>query len=174
MEMYNSSMLKLLYLTGVSEIKRNLTTLYPVHSILKMNYFVYLLALFWMPVSLACDCQVRLLNQEYTNAALVIHGFVLSEKTYELEQSRSYLDSLGKKALVGEFIGGELARAIGLKVPELVFMNLDDSFSKTEPDEEIQDLLAFSVGLNLGLHFLSSAITYDPLVSKVRVKSLQK
>ncbi len=73
----------------------------------------------------------------------------------------------GKKALIAEFIGGELARAIGLNVPELVFMNLDDSFSKTEPDEEIQDLLKFSVGLNLGLHFLSSAITFDPLVSKV-------
>jgi hypothetical protein len=73
----------------------------------------------------------------------------------------------GKKALISEFIGGELARAIGLKVPELVFMNLDDSFSKTEPDEEIQDLLKFSVGLNLGLHFLSSAITYDPLVSEI-------
>ena len=73
----------------------------------------------------------------------------------------------GKKALIAELIGGELARAIGLKVPELVFMNLDDSFSKTEPDEEVQDLLKFSVGLNLGLHFLSSAITYDPLVSKV-------
>jgi len=71
----------------------------------------------------------------------------------------------GKKALIAEFIGGELARALGLKVPELVFMNLDDSFSKTEPDEEIQDLLKFSVGLNLGLHFLSGAITYDPLVS---------
>ncbi|MFT6796978.1 MAG: hypothetical protein ACJART_002126 [Maribacter sp.] len=73
----------------------------------------------------------------------------------------------GKKALIAEFIGGELARSIGLKVPELVFMNLDDSFSKTEPDEEIQDLLKFSVGLNLGLHFLSSAITFEPLASKV-------
>lgn len=71
----------------------------------------------------------------------------------------------GKKALIAELIGGLLAKEIGLKVPELVFMNLDDSFSKTEPDEEIQDLLKFSVGLNLGLHFLSGAITYDPLVS---------
>ncbi len=71
----------------------------------------------------------------------------------------------GKKALIAEFIGGELARAMGLKVPELVFMNLDDSFSKAEPDEEIQDLLKFSVGLNLGLHYLSGAIVYDPLVS---------
>ncbi|MBJ7881667.1 HipA family kinase [Gelidibacter salicanalis] len=73
----------------------------------------------------------------------------------------------GKKALIAEFIGGELARAIGLKVPEVVFMNLDNSFSKTEPDEEIQDLLKFSVGLNLGLHFLSGAITIDPLVTKI-------
>ncbi|MEM6700599.1 MAG: HipA family kinase [Bacteroidota bacterium] len=71
----------------------------------------------------------------------------------------------GKKALIAELIGGLLAQKIGLKVPELVFMNLDDSFSKTEPDQEIQDLLKFSVGLNLGLHFLSGAITYDPLVS---------
>lgn len=71
----------------------------------------------------------------------------------------------GKKALIAELIGGLLAQTIGLKIPELVFMNLDDSFSKTEPDEEIQDLLKFSVGLNLGLHFLSGAITYDPLVS---------
>ena len=71
----------------------------------------------------------------------------------------------GTKALIAEFIGGELARALGLKVPEMVFMNLDDSFSRTEGDEEIQDLLKFSVGLNLGLHFLSGAITYDPLVS---------
>ena len=70
----------------------------------------------------------------------------------------------GKKALVAEFIGGELARAMGLKVPELVFMYLDDSFGRKEPDQEIQDLLNFSVGLNLGLSFLSEAITYDPLV----------
>jgi hypothetical protein len=80
----------------------------------------------------------------------------------------------GKKALIAELLGGELARTIGLKVPELVFMNLDDSFSKTEPDEEIQDLLKFSVGLNLGLHFLSSAITFDPLVSQVDALTASK
>tara|TARA_B100000809_G_C15122372_1_gene524825 strand:- start:40 stop:819 length:780 start_codon:yes stop_codon:yes gene_type:complete len=80
----------------------------------------------------------------------------------------------GKKALIAELLGGELARAIGLKIPELVFMNLDNSFSKTEPDEEIQDLLKFSVGLNLGLHFLSSAITFDPLVYNVDSKTASK
>lgn len=80
----------------------------------------------------------------------------------------------GRKALIAEFLGGELARAVGLKVPELVFMNLDDSFSKTEPDEEIQDLLNFSVGLNLGLHYLSGAITYEPLVPKVDANTASK
>ncbi|MEL6720518.1 MAG: HipA family kinase [Bacteroidota bacterium] len=80
----------------------------------------------------------------------------------------------GKKALIAELLGGLLAQAMGLKVPELVFMNLDDSFSKTEPDQEIQDLLKFSVGLNLGLHFLSGAITYDPLVSIADAYSASK
>lgn len=80
----------------------------------------------------------------------------------------------GKKALIAELLGGELARLIGLKVPELVFMNLEDTFSQTEPDEEIQDLLKFSVGLNLGLHFLSGAITYDPLVSEINSPTASK
>ncbi len=69
----------------------------------------------------------------------------------------------GKKALVAELIGGMLAQTIGLNMPELVFMHLDASFGQTEGDEEIQDLLQFSVGLNLGLHFLSGALTYDPV-----------
>lgn len=80
----------------------------------------------------------------------------------------------GQKALIAELIGGELARAMDLKVPEIVFMNLDDSFAKSEPDEEIQDLFKFSVGLNLGLHFLSGAITYDPLVSEVDALTASK
>jgi hypothetical protein len=73
----------------------------------------------------------------------------------------------GVKALIAELIGGELARALGLKMPEIVFATLDDSFSKTEPDEEIQDLLQASVGLNLGVHYLSGSITYDPIVKMI-------
>lgn len=73
----------------------------------------------------------------------------------------------GTRALIAELIGGEIARKLGLKVPELVFANLDEAFGRTEPDEEIQDLLKFSVGLNLGLHYLSGAITYDPVVNTV-------
>lgn len=73
----------------------------------------------------------------------------------------------GVKALIAEIIGGEIARALGLKVPEIVLANLDEAFGRTEPDEEIQDLLKASVGLNLALHYLSTAITYDPTVTQV-------
>lgn len=73
----------------------------------------------------------------------------------------------GPKSLIAELIGGELARALGLKVPEIVFAELDNAFGRTEPDEEIQDLLKASAGLNLGLHYLSGAITYDPAVTKI-------
>ena len=71
----------------------------------------------------------------------------------------------GVKSLVADFIGGEIARALGLKVPEFVFANLDEAFGRTEPDEEIQELLRKSEGLNLGVHYLSGAITYDPAVA---------
>ena len=73
----------------------------------------------------------------------------------------------GVKALIAELIGGEIARALGLRVPEIVFANVDPAFGKTEPDEEIQDLLKFSEGLNLALHYLSGAINFDPVVNKV-------
>src|SRR4051812_43031935 len=73
----------------------------------------------------------------------------------------------GTKALIADLIGGEIARALGLKVPEIVFANLDTAFGRTEPDEEIQDLLKASVGLNLALHYLPGAITFDPVVTKV-------
>ncbi|MFL9830469.1 HipA family kinase [Flavobacterium sp. ST-87] len=67
----------------------------------------------------------------------------------------------GVKALIAEFLGGQIAKILGLPVPELVFAELDEAFGRTEADEEIQDLLKFSQGLNLGLHYLSGAITYD-------------
>ncbi|GAA0553277.1 HipA family kinase [Chitinophaga japonensis] len=73
----------------------------------------------------------------------------------------------GEKALVAELIGGEIARALGFKVPEIVFAGLDSAFGRTEPDEEIQDLLKASVGLNLALHYLQGAITYDPAVTTI-------
>jgi len=71
----------------------------------------------------------------------------------------------GPKSLIAELIGGEIARALGLKVPEIVLADLDTAFGRTEPDEEIQDLLKASVGTNIGLHYLSGSITFDPTVS---------
>jgi hypothetical protein len=73
----------------------------------------------------------------------------------------------GIKALIAELIGGEIARSLGLKVPEIVLANLDAAFGRTEPDEEIQDLLKASVGLNIGLHYLSGSISFDPVVNIV-------
>ena len=71
----------------------------------------------------------------------------------------------GTRALIAELIGGEIARAAGMRVPELVFLTLDEDFGRTEGDEEIQDLLRASHGLNLGLHFLSGALTWDVTVN---------
>lgn len=73
----------------------------------------------------------------------------------------------GVKALIAELIGGEVARALGLKVPEIVFASLDQDYGRNEGDEEIQDLLKSSVGLNLALHYLSGAITFDPVVTTI-------
>lgn len=72
----------------------------------------------------------------------------------------------GSKAVIAEFLGGEITRKAGLKVPELVFLDLSEDFGRTEPDEEIQDLLRASTGLNLGLHFLSGAMGWDVSVNR--------
>jgi hypothetical protein len=80
----------------------------------------------------------------------------------------------GVKALIAELIGGEIARALGLPVPELVYANLDEAFGRTEADEEIQDLLQGSQGLNLALHFLSGAINFDPVVTDVEAELASK
>ncbi|MCC8144936.1 MAG: aminotransferase class I and II [Bacteroidales bacterium] len=69
----------------------------------------------------------------------------------------------GTKALISELIGGLVANVLGFRIPELVFVYLDEAFGQTEGDEEIQDLLQSSRGLNLGLHFLSGAFTFDPV-----------
>jgi hypothetical protein len=68
----------------------------------------------------------------------------------------------GRKALVAEVIAGELARALGFTVPDLKLVELDAALGKAEPDPEIQDLLAASVGLNLGVDFLPGALPFSP------------
>lgn len=80
----------------------------------------------------------------------------------------------GTRALISELVGGEVARMLGFRVPELVFLNLDEAFGRTEGDEEVRDLLKASHGLNLGLHFLSGALTYDPVLTKTEPELASK
>lgn len=67
----------------------------------------------------------------------------------------------GPKALVAEILTGELARALGLPVPELVFLKLDPAIANAEPDPEIQDLLKASAGLNVAFDFLPGSLAFD-------------
>jgi hypothetical protein len=80
----------------------------------------------------------------------------------------------GPRALIAELVAGELARALGLPVPEIVFARLDSDLARTEPDPEIQDLIRVSAGLidgmidgstglNLALDYLPSSTTFDPV-----------
>jgi hypothetical protein len=70
----------------------------------------------------------------------------------------------GPKALVAELVAGEIGRALGLAVPEIVLLTLDPQFGRTEGDPEIQALLQASVGLNLGLRYLPKAFAFSPLL----------
>lgn len=72
----------------------------------------------------------------------------------------------GVRALIAELVSGEIGRALGLPVPEIVFVQLDGRIAKTEPDAEIQDLLAKSAGLNIGLDYLPGSITFDPMIDR--------
>ena len=72
----------------------------------------------------------------------------------------------GPKVLIAELIAGEIARALGLPVPEIVFVELDPALSRTEPDPEIQALIQASAGLNLALDYLPGSVMFDPLVTQ--------
>jgi len=73
----------------------------------------------------------------------------------------------GRKALVAEIIVAELARAVGLAVPELVVIEVDALLARAEPDQEVQDLLRASAGANLGVDFLPRSLGFDPAVDHV-------
>src|ERR1044072_9073216 len=72
----------------------------------------------------------------------------------------------GTNALIAELIVGEIARAAGFLVPELVFVNLDPEIARTEPDPEIQDLIRASGGLNLGLDYLPGSVMFNPVADQ--------
>jgi hypothetical protein len=71
----------------------------------------------------------------------------------------------GPKALIAELVAGEIGRALGLLVPEIVFIQVDPILGRSEPDWEIQQLLQASAGLNLALDYLPGALGFDPLLA---------
>jgi hypothetical protein len=73
----------------------------------------------------------------------------------------------GPRALIAELVAGELARTLGLPVPELVFVELDADLARTEPDPEIQELIRASAGLNLALDYLPGSVTFDPVADRL-------
>ena len=73
----------------------------------------------------------------------------------------------GPLALVAEVIAGEIGRALGLKVPELVVMQVDPALGRNEPDPEIRELIQASTGLNLGLDYLPGSLMFDPAARDV-------
>ena len=75
----------------------------------------------------------------------------------------------GPKALIAELVAGEIGRALGLPVPEIVFVELDPELARTEPDPEIQSLIRASAGLNLALDYLPGSVTFDPVAEKLDV-----
>jgi hypothetical protein len=70
----------------------------------------------------------------------------------------------GPKALIAELVAGEIGRALGLPVPEIVLMDLDPAIGRSEPDPEIKALIEASPGLNLALDFLPGALSFDPII----------
>lgn len=73
----------------------------------------------------------------------------------------------GPRALIAELVSGEMARVVGLPVPELVFANLHQDLARTEPDPEIHQLIHDSAGLNLALDYLPGSVTFDPLIHDI-------
>jgi hypothetical protein len=71
----------------------------------------------------------------------------------------------GAEALIAELVSGEIARVLGLRVPEIVFLRLEPAFGQSEPNAEIRGLLRASIGLNLGVRYLPQAFGFNPLLS---------
>ena len=80
----------------------------------------------------------------------------------------------GPKALIAELLAGEIARSLGLLVPEIVFVQLDPELARTEPDPEIQDLIRASAGLNLALDYLPGSVMFDPVAERLDVDLASK
>ena len=75
----------------------------------------------------------------------------------------------GPLALVAELVAGEIGRALGIVVPELVLVEVDPVLARNEPDQEIRDLVLASGGLNLAMDYLPGSLMFDPAAKGVVV-----
>lgn len=73
----------------------------------------------------------------------------------------------GPLALVAELISGEIGRTLGLRVPDIVLVEIDEALGRNEPDQEIRELLLASTGLNLALDYLPGSLMFDPAAKPV-------
>jgi hypothetical protein len=73
----------------------------------------------------------------------------------------------GKKVLIAELLAGEIGRAAGLPVPELVFAELEIDLARSEPDSEVQNLIRASGGLNIAMDYLPGSVTFDPVAQAI-------
>jgi hypothetical protein len=73
----------------------------------------------------------------------------------------------GPLALVAELVSGEIGRALGIRVPDIVLIEVDEALGRNEPDQEIRDLLLASAGLNLALDYLPGSVMFDPAARPV-------
>jgi hypothetical protein len=78
----------------------------------------------------------------------------------------------GRKALIAELVAGEIGRALGLPIPEIVFVELDPALGRSEPDPEIHDLITASAGLNMALAYLPGALAFEPLLAPAAATAL--
>lgn len=72
----------------------------------------------------------------------------------------------GVRTLIAELVAGEIARTLGLPIPEIVFVEVDADLARAEPDPEIQSIIRGSGGLNVALDYLPGSITFDPVADQ--------
>src|ERR1051325_4926970 len=112
----------------------------------------------------------ELLKPSLHPSSFRLHPFlcILSSDEAENREGHAFRGAgQGPKALIAELLAGELARALELPVPEIVFVEVAAELARTEPDPEIQDLIRASAGLNLALDYLPGSITFDPAADSV-------
>ena len=103
---------------------------------------------------------------QITRYAVPLHEGSSLPALVEADDGREYVIKFrgaghGEKALIAELVAGEIGRALGLPVPEIVLAELPEAIARGESHDEVRDLLGWSIGLNIGLAFVAGALGPD-------------